>query len=101
MNNAVCKCAVAMLELLRSASCCEWTRVRDTGIGAVRKSVFPEAFNERYLGLPTTVGRITSGTFDHTCDTASLCWPGIFSEIGHSGNSAVPYEYVPVNKRGL
>ena len=24
-----------------------------------------EAFSERYLGLPTTVGRITSGTFDH------------------------------------
>ena len=27
-----------------------------------------EAFSERYLGLPTTVGRITSGTFDHICD---------------------------------
>ena len=24
-----------------------------------------EAFNERYLGLPTSIGRITSGTFDH------------------------------------
>jgi hypothetical protein len=24
-----------------------------------------EAFSERYLGLPTAVGRITSGTFDH------------------------------------
>jgi hypothetical protein len=24
-----------------------------------------EAFTERYLGLPTAVGRITSGTFDH------------------------------------
>ena len=24
-----------------------------------------EAFTERYLGLPTSVGRITSGTFDH------------------------------------
>jgi hypothetical protein len=24
-----------------------------------------EAFNERYLGLPTAVGRITSGSFDH------------------------------------
>jgi hypothetical protein len=24
-----------------------------------------EAFNERYLGLPTAMGRITSGTFDH------------------------------------
>jgi uncharacterized HAD superfamily protein len=24
-----------------------------------------EAFTERYLSLPTTVGRITSGTFDH------------------------------------
>jgi hypothetical protein len=24
-----------------------------------------EAFSERYLGLPTTVSRITSGTFDH------------------------------------
>ena len=23
-----------------------------------------EAFNERYLGLPTVIGRITSGTFD-------------------------------------
>ena len=23
-----------------------------------------EAFNERYLGLPTAVGRVTSGTFD-------------------------------------
>ena len=24
-----------------------------------------EAFSDRYLGLPTTVGKITSGTFDH------------------------------------
>ena len=24
-----------------------------------------EAFNEKYLGLPMVVGRITSGTFDH------------------------------------
>ena len=24
-----------------------------------------EAFSERYLGLPTAVGRITSGTFSH------------------------------------
>jgi hypothetical protein len=24
-----------------------------------------EAFNERYLGLPTAIGRLTSGTFDH------------------------------------
>jgi hypothetical protein len=24
-----------------------------------------EAFSECYLGLPTVVGRITSGTFDH------------------------------------
>ena len=25
-----------------------------------------EAFTKRYLGLPTAVGRITSGSFDHT-----------------------------------
>jgi ribonuclease HI len=27
-----------------------------------------EAFSERYLGLPTAVGRITSGSFDHIID---------------------------------
>ena len=27
--------------------------------------IMVEAFSERYLGLPTAVGRITSGTFDH------------------------------------
>ena len=27
--------------------------------------VLVEAFSDRYLGLPTAVGRITSGTFDH------------------------------------
>ena len=27
--------------------------------------VHVEAFSERYLGLPTAVGKITSGTFDH------------------------------------
>lgn len=27
--------------------------------------IFVEAFTERYLGLPTAVARITSGTFDH------------------------------------
>ena len=29
-----------------------------------------EAFSERYLGLPTTVGRINSGTFDHIGERA-------------------------------
>ena len=29
-----------------------------------------EAFNEKYLGLPTAVGRITSGTFDHISERA-------------------------------
>lgn len=28
-------------------------------------NVQTEAFSERYLGLPTAIGRITSGTFDH------------------------------------
>ena len=30
-----------------------------------RLGICVEAFSERYLGLPTAVGRITSGTFDH------------------------------------
>lgn len=29
-----------------------------------------EAFNERYLGLPTVVGRITSGTFEYISEKA-------------------------------
>ena len=29
-----------------------------------------EAFSERYLGLPTAVGRITSGTFDHISESS-------------------------------
>ena len=29
-----------------------------------------EAFSEKYLGLPTAVGRITSGTFDHMSERA-------------------------------
>ena len=29
-----------------------------------------EAFSERYLGLPTAIGRITSGTFDHIGERA-------------------------------
>lgn len=33
-----------------------------------RLSIFVEAFSDRYLGLPTTVGKITSGTFEHICD---------------------------------
>ena len=31
-------------------------------------NVHSEAFSERYLGLPTAVGRITSGTFEHIGD---------------------------------
>jgi hypothetical protein len=27
--------------------------------------IVAEAFSERYLDLPTAIGRITSGTFDH------------------------------------
>ena len=27
--------------------------------------IYVEAFNERYLGLPTAIGRITSGTFEY------------------------------------
>lgn len=36
------------------------------------KSAFlvEEAFNERYLGIPTAVGRITRGTFDHIRERA-------------------------------
>jgi hypothetical protein len=29
----------------------------------VQLGIMVEAFNERYLGLPTAVGRLTSGTF--------------------------------------
>lgn len=32
--------------------------------------IFVEAFSDMYLGLPTAVGRITSGTFEHICDRA-------------------------------
>ena len=32
--------------------------------------IYVEAFSERYLGLPTAVGRITSGTFAHIGDRA-------------------------------
>lgn len=33
-----------------------------------RLGVFSKAFSDKYLGLPTAVGRITSGTFEHICD---------------------------------
>ena len=33
-------------------------------------NVHSEGFSERYLGLPTAVGRITSGTFEHIGDRA-------------------------------
>lgn len=32
--------------------------------------IMVEAFSDRYLGLPTAVGRITSGTFDHISERA-------------------------------
>ena len=32
--------------------------------------VHNEALSEKYLGLPTAVGRITSGTFDHMSERA-------------------------------
>ena len=35
-----------------------------------RLGIMVEAFSERYLGLPTAVGRITSDTFDHIGDRA-------------------------------
>ena len=35
-----------------------------------------EAFSERYLGLPTAVGRITSGTFDHIAERSHGCMQG-------------------------
>ena len=33
-------------------------------------NIHVEAFSERYLGLPTVVGRITSGTFDYIAERA-------------------------------
>ena len=36
----------------------------------VARPIQREAFNEKYLGLPTAVGRITSGTFDHISERA-------------------------------
>lgn len=35
-----------------------------------RLGVSVETFSDRYLGLPTAVGVITSGTFDHIGDRA-------------------------------
>ena len=34
------------------------------------QSIQVEAFSEKYLGLPTTAGRIASGTFDHLSERA-------------------------------
>jgi hypothetical protein len=35
-----------------------------------------ESLSERYLGLPTAVGRITSGMFDHIVERSSGCMQG-------------------------
>jgi hypothetical protein len=58
-----------------------------------------EAFSERYLGLPTAVGRITSGTFDHLGERirskmhggsermVSCAGREVFFEVSNSSNS--------------
>jgi hypothetical protein len=62
-----------------------------------------EAFSERYLGLPTAAGRITSGSFDHIAErtrgriqgcekNAFLCWQRSFPKNSHSSYLYVQHE---------
>lgn len=72
-----------------------------------------EAFSERYLGLPTATGRITSGTFDHLNERVRsklqggyrtldfMCRKRSLAQIRGSGDTGFLYELLQAHKESL